>query len=98
MATAAASTVGRSSYSLASTEGTAPAATVADPNAYFVDTLFRSAGAVTSEASVLPEAAQILANAFRQNVMPAADQDYSRGSSPPVPDLANPTPESVFQT
>jgi hypothetical protein len=75
MATAAVSMVGRGSLTRASTDGAAPAATVADPNAYFVDALFRSAGAAT-ESPVQAEAGRILANALRQNAMPAADQDY----------------------
>jgi hypothetical protein len=58
------------------TDATASAATVADPNAYFVDTLFRSAGVVPSEAPVQAEAGRIFANTLRQNAMSAADRDY----------------------
>jgi hypothetical protein len=54
------------------------AASVTDPNAYFVDALFRSdhIGAENKDAAVQAEAARILANALRQKQMPAADQNY----------------------
>jgi hypothetical protein len=52
------------------------AATATDPNAYFVDTLFRSAGSQNKDVAAQAEAGRILANALRQNQMPAADQDY----------------------
>jgi hypothetical protein len=52
------------------------AATAPDPNAYYVDTLFRSAGPENKDAAVQAEAGRILANALRQNQMPEADQNY----------------------
>jgi hypothetical protein len=56
----------------------ATAASVTDPNAYFVDTLFRSDRVVAEnkDVAVQAEAGRILANALRQNQMPAADQNY----------------------
>ena len=52
------------------------AATATDPNVYFVDTLFRSAGPENKDAAVQAEAGRILANALRQNQMTEADQNY----------------------
>jgi hypothetical protein len=49
-----------------------------DPNAYFVDTLFRSdtARPDSNLASVRGEVGRIFANALRQREMPAADKSY----------------------
>lgn len=50
-----------------------------DPNAYFVDTLFRSDRPATTDqndAYVRAEVGRILANALRQNDFPAADKSY----------------------
>jgi hypothetical protein len=47
----------------------------AGPNAYFVDTLFRSSRAGQENTSQA-EAARIFTNALRQNQMPAPDQGY----------------------
>lgn len=47
------------------------------PEAYFVDSLFRSDGAVGSnKEGSRAEGARIFSNAFRLGQMPAADQDY----------------------
>jgi uncharacterized membrane protein len=56
----------------------AATASVTDPNAYFVDTLFRAdrVGSGNSAASAQEEAERILANALRQNEMPSEDQHY----------------------
>jgi hypothetical protein len=77
MVSAASSMVGRISPLRESTDSTVSAAQAADPNAYFVDALFRSdRGALASETSVQAEAGRILANALRQKAMPTTDQDY----------------------
>jgi hypothetical protein len=77
MASAAASMVGRVSPARESTDGTASAAAAIDPNAYFVDALFRSDRSVAaSDTSGRSEAGRIVANALRQKAMPAEDQDY----------------------
>jgi hypothetical protein len=49
-----------------------------DTHAYFVDTLFRSdrPGSENSDLPLREEADRILANALKQNQMPAADQSY----------------------
>jgi hypothetical protein len=56
----------------------ATAASTTDPNAYFVDALFRSdhVGSENKDVAVQAEAGRILANGLRQNQMPAADQNY----------------------
>jgi hypothetical protein len=55
-----------------------PLAGAADPNGYFVDTLFRSDHIVPqgNDTSTQEEAGLILANALRRNQMPAADENY----------------------
>lgn len=74
LASGAASMVGR--VSPAST-GNAVSAAPDRPNAYFIDSLFRSdRGATATEAPVQAEAGRIFSNALRENTMPAADQDY----------------------
>jgi hypothetical protein len=54
------------------------AASTTDPNAYYVDSLFRSdhAGSESKDVALQAEAGRILANALRQNQMPAEDQNY----------------------
>jgi hypothetical protein len=59
----------------ARTENNPAASASAGPNAYFVDTLFRSARA-GQENTAQAEAARIFTNALRQNQMPAAGQRY----------------------
>ena len=56
----------------------AAAGTPSDPNAYFVDTLFRSDRSAPSDnsASVPPEAGRIWANGLLHNQIPAADRLY----------------------
>jgi hypothetical protein len=53
-------------------------ATGAEPNAYFVDSLFRSehSGSENNGASVQLEAGRIFANALREDQIPTADQNY----------------------
>jgi hypothetical protein len=76
LASGAASMVGRVLPSPAST-GSAVSAASDQPNAYFIDSLFRSdRGAAATEAPVQAEAGRIFANALSRNTMPAADQDY----------------------
>lgn len=77
MASAASSMVGRISSSRESTASPISTAEAPDPNAYFVDALFRSDRATLgSELPVHAEAGRILANALRERAMPATDQDY----------------------
>jgi hypothetical protein len=54
------------------------ASALADPNMYFVDSLFRTdrVAAEGSDAAVKAEAARILANGLKQSQMPAVDQSY----------------------
>jgi hypothetical protein len=77
LASAAASMVGHIAQTAPGTPA-ATAASAADPDSYFVDTLFRSdrLGAESKDVSVQAEAGRILANALRQSQMPAADQTY----------------------
>jgi hypothetical protein len=58
--------------------GTTAASGVTEPNAYFVDTLFRSdhIASESKDVALQAEARRILANALRQNQMPAEDQNY----------------------
>ena len=77
LASAAASMVG-DTVQLRSTAGNSAIASTTDPNAYFVDTLFRSDRADTAnkDLAAQAEAARIFANALRQNQITAADQTY----------------------
>jgi hypothetical protein len=77
LASAAASMVGHISQAGPGTLA-ATAATAADPDSYFVDTLFRSdhLGTEDHDISVQSEAGRILANALRESQMPTADQAY----------------------
>jgi X-X-X-Leu-X-X-Gly heptad repeat protein len=74
LASGAASMVG----GVAQLESGATAASETDPNAYFIDTLFRSdrPGAESKDGSAQAEAGVILANSLRESQMPAADQAY----------------------
>lgn len=78
LASAAASMAGHIAQSDAARQTATLAATGSDPNAYFVDTLFRSdrIGAENGDDSRRAEAARIFANGLRQSDMPAADQTY----------------------
>ena len=77
LATAAASMTGAAAQVRTSSEGAA-VTTLADPNMYFVDALFRSdrAGGEAGDATVKAEAGRILANGLGGNQIPAADQSY----------------------
>lgn len=85
LASAAASMVGDATQ-LRSSAGNGAVTSVIDPNAYFVDTLFRSDrpeaandaanDAANRSTAVHTEAARIFANALRQNQIPPADQSY----------------------
>jgi hypothetical protein len=74
LASGAASMVGGA----AQVESSVTASSGVDPNAYFVDTLFRSdrPAAENRDDSSQAQAGLILANALRQDQMPAADQAY----------------------
>jgi hypothetical protein len=78
LASAASSMVGRVARVGSAGETAEIGAAITDPNAYFVDTLFRSAhaGAENKDASVQAEAGRIFARALRHDQMPTADQDY----------------------
>jgi hypothetical protein len=82
LAAAAASMVGAATSSAAGGTGRATGVQAeglqADPNEYFVDTLFRSESAKpdSNSTSVRGEAGRIFANAFRQGDIPAADKSY----------------------
>jgi hypothetical protein len=73
LASAAGSMVGA-----AAAVGATTAASATDPNAYFVDALFRSdrVGPENKDVAVQAEGGRILANALRQDQMPTADQNY----------------------
>jgi len=78
LASGAASMVGRVAPRDAAAETSERTTGASDPNAYFVDELFRSDHAVPESSDALPraEAGRIFANALRRNEMPAADQSY----------------------
>ena len=76
---AAATMVGSSPRLSASGSGTTTsAANEADPNAYFIDTMFRSdrVRPAAEEIGVRSEAERIFANALKQGSIPAADKTY----------------------
>jgi hypothetical protein len=77
LASAAASMVGRMSPVATEQRGESYTS-VAGPNGYFVDTLFRSDrfGNEPKDSSAQAEASRILVNALRQSQMPPADQHY----------------------
>jgi hypothetical protein len=82
LASAAALMVGDTFSSPARAAGTATSAEAdgreIDPNAYFVDMLFRSdsAKADSNDASMRGEAGRIFTNALRQKAIPATDKTY----------------------
>jgi hypothetical protein len=77
LASAAASMVGRAAQ-LGLAETAARTAGATDPNAYFVDELFRPehAGAESGDLLARAEAGRILAKALRENQMRASDENY----------------------
>jgi len=76
LASAATSMVGR--IAQPASAGRNAEAAAMDPNAYFVDALFRSdhVGPENKVVTVKAEAGRILANALRLNQLPPADQSY----------------------
>jgi hypothetical protein len=73
LASAATSMMGR----VAQAEATATTQNTEGPEAYFVDSLFRSGDTVAADkAATRAEAARIFSNALRQNQMSTADQNY----------------------
>jgi hypothetical protein len=78
LTSAAASMVGGVAQLRSPADGAVTAASAADPNAYFVDILFRSDRVVPENKDVAAqaEAGRIFANALRQDRVPAADQSY----------------------
>lgn len=62
----------------AMTTGADTSATLVSPNAYFVDTLFRSTGAVApmNDAAQRAEAERILSRSMAEGTMPAQDKTY----------------------
>jgi hypothetical protein len=79
LASAATSMIGSAAIATtAASVSSAPGAQGDDPNAYFVDTLFRSdtPNPVRSDAQVNAEAKLIYANALRQGTLPEADRTY----------------------
>jgi hypothetical protein len=79
LASAAASIAGGETQHGANTTAAVDAdATILSPNAYIVDTLFRSNGSVSdrNDASGRAEAERILAHAMRQGSIPAEDKTY----------------------
>jgi hypothetical protein len=87
LASAATSVVSRVAQARTEVQAAGSTENVAAPEAYFVDSLFRSDEAVTADndptrtvtgnkAAVSAEAARIVANALRESEMPAADQHY----------------------
>ena len=80
LASAASSMVGGGAQFGAMTSGRSTTAQAdgqaSDPNAYFVDTLFRSVRPGPNDASMRAEAGIIFANALRQKDVPAPDKTY----------------------
>lgn len=81
LASAGAYMVGSAAQSHAVAEGAVTTAAATAPNAYFVDTLFRSdrAAPESRDASLHAETARILARALQGKQMPSADQSYLAG-------------------
>jgi hypothetical protein len=79
LASAAASMVGRVEQAGARAETMESGAAVLTPNAYFVDTLFRSDRLATADSPVRAEAGRILVNDLRKDQLPAADAAYLAG-------------------
>ena len=78
LTSAAASMVGSVAQIRSSTDGSGIVAGASDPNAYYVDTLFRSdrVGPGNTDVAAQAEVGRILANALRQDQVPAPDQSY----------------------
>jgi hypothetical protein len=76
LVSAAASMVGRVEQASARDEAVGSAAAAISPNAYFVDSLFRSDRTERADSSVRTEAGRILVNDLRKEQMPAADVAY----------------------
>ncbi len=78
LASAASSMVGHLAQSDAPRETGTAAATGSDPNAYFIERLFRSdrVGPENRDTSLQAEAGLIVANGLRQSDMPVSDQSY----------------------
>lgn len=78
LASGAASMVGSAVQASGPAEGVLGASATLDPNAYFVDTLFRSnhVSAENEDLAAHAEAGIILANALRQTQISPSDQNY----------------------
>ena len=76
LVSAAASMVGRVEQASATAETADSSAAAIAPNAYFVDTLFRTDRAERADASTRAEATRILVNDLRKDQVPAADATY----------------------
>ena len=78
LASAAASMVGTAAQIRSSSDNSGIVAGASDPNAYYVDTLFRSdrVGPGSTDVAAQAEAGRILANALGQDQLPASDQSY----------------------
>jgi len=77
LASAATSMMSRVAQTRTEVEATGATENVAGPEAYFVDSLFRSDEAVTgNKDGTRAEAARMFSNALRQGQMPASDQNY----------------------
>jgi hypothetical protein len=78
LTSAAASMVGSVAQIRSSTDGSGIVAGASDPNAYYVDTLFRSdrVGPGNTDVAAQAEVGRILANALRQDQVLAPDQSY----------------------
>jgi hypothetical protein len=78
LASTAASMVGHVAERGSASTTAAAASNMMDPNAYFVDTLFRSdnPGSGSRDAAVQAEAGRILSHALRQNQIPPEDRNY----------------------
>jgi len=78
LASAGASMTGKAAQLRSPAESGMGATAAADPNAYFVDTLFRSdrPGSEAQDVAAQAEAARIFANALRQDQVAAPDQTY----------------------
>jgi hypothetical protein len=79
LASAAVSMVGRVEQASTKAETTGSAVVTMTPNAYFVDTLFRSDRTASADPSIRTEAERILVNTLRRDQMPAADLAYLTG-------------------
>jgi hypothetical protein len=76
LVSAAASMVARVEQASARDETAGSAASAISPNAYFVDSLFRSDRTERADSSVRTEAGRILVNDLRKDQMPATDVAY----------------------